>query len=69
MKNRNEDNVEITRNQRFLKLIVVDILQWVVKAAIKCRIKNIKQSISISCFYKNVDKMSLYLHDHFCCIF
>ncbi len=31
MKNRNEDNVEITTNQRFLKLFVVDILQWVVK--------------------------------------
>ncbi len=30
MKNRNEDNVEITRNQRFLKLFVVDILHWVV---------------------------------------
>jgi len=31
MKNRNEDNVEITKNQSFLKLFVVDILHWVVK--------------------------------------
>ncbi len=30
MKNQNEDNMENTINQRFLKLFVVLILQWVV---------------------------------------
>ncbi len=39
MKNQNEGNVEITRNQSFLQLFVVDILHWVVKYGLRQRTK------------------------------
>ncbi len=48
MKNRNEDNVEITSNQRFLKLFVVDILHRVVKCGLGYRGKYIHRSFSIT---------------------
>ena len=46
MKNRNEDNVEITKNQSFLKVFVVDILQTVVKCGLFSGYISIPHSIS-----------------------